>query len=138
VLLALALLQHEWGESDEDVCQRWRTDVAVMEACGRREVKADHAQAPVVLPATLAQFRRRLDQDLLDDLVAIQAAAALEQGLVSPAHLLVDPFPAEPSSQRVPDATTLDKAQKKACNASSGSPGRARSPPPHGQTKCLS
>jgi len=36
-----------------------------------------------------------------------------EEGFVSPAHLLVDTFPAEQGSQRVTDATTLYKAQKK-------------------------
>ena len=130
VLLALELLKHELGESDEDVCQRLRTDVAVMYACGLSEVTADRSQAHFVLPETLAQFRRRLDQDLMDDLVAIQAAAALEEGLVSPAHLLVDTFPSEQGSQRVTDATTLYKAQKKASTSSSGSPGSALSPPP--------
>jgi len=109
----LELLKHELGECDEAVCQRLRNDVAVMYACGLREVKADRAQAHVVLPETLAQFRRRLAQDLMDDLVAIQAAAAMEEGLVSPAHLLVDTFPAEQGSQRVTDATTRYKAQKK-------------------------
>ena len=33
VLLALELLKHELGESDEGICQRLRTDVAVMYAC---------------------------------------------------------------------------------------------------------
>src|SRR6266404_5349586 len=86
VLLALELLKHEVGESDEDVCHRLRTDVA------------------------------------------IQAAAALEEGLVSPAHLLVDTFPSEQGSQRVTDATTLYKAPKKAYNSSSGSRGSLLSP----------
>ena len=63
VLLALELLKHELGESDEDVCQRLRTDVAVMYACGLREVHADRSQAHFVLPETLAQFRHRLDQE---------------------------------------------------------------------------
>jgi hypothetical protein len=111
--MPLALLKHELGESEEDVCPRLRTAIAVMYACGLRAVKADRTQAHFVLPETLAQFRRRLDQDLMDDLVAIQAAAAMEKGLVSPAHLLVDTFPAEQGSQRVTDATTLYKAQKK-------------------------
>jgi hypothetical protein len=53
----------------------------------------------------------------MDDLGAIQAAAAMAEGLVSPAHLLVDTFPSEQGSQRVTDATTLYKAQKKACNS---------------------
>jgi hypothetical protein len=78
-----------------------------MYACGLPEVHADHAQAYVVFPETLAQFRGRIDQDLMDTLVAIQAAAAMDAGLVSPAHLLVDTFPAEQGSQRVTDATTL-------------------------------
>jgi hypothetical protein len=49
----------------------------------------------------------------MDELLAIQAAAAMEVGLVSPAHVLIDTFPAEQGSQRVTDATTLYKAQKK-------------------------
>jgi len=129
VLLALELLKHEVGESDEDVCQRLRTDVAVMYACGLREVHADHSQAHFVLPETLAQFRSRLDQALMDELVAIQAAAAMDEGLVSPAHLLVDTFPSEQGSQRVTDATTLYKAQKKSCTSSSASASSARSRP---------
>jgi transposase len=115
VLLALELLKHELSASDEDICQRLRTDVAVMYACGLPEVQADAAQAYFVLPETLAQFRSRIDQDLMDTLVAMQAAAAMEAGLISPAHLLVDTFPAEQGSQRVTDATTLYKAQKNSC-----------------------
>ena len=129
VLLALELLKHELGASDEDICQRLRTDVAVMYACGLREVHADRAQAHFVLPETLAQFRRRIDQDLMDTLVAIQAAAAMDAGLVSPAHLLVDTFPAEQGTQRVTDATTLYKAQKKPCSALPRSPSSAPDPP---------
>lgn len=128
VLLALELLKHELSESDEDVCQRLRTDVAVMYACGLREVQADRSQAHFVWPETLAQFRRRIDPDLMDALVAIQAAAAMDAGLVSPAHLLVDTFPSEQGSQRVTDATTLYKAQKKAFSSSSALPGSARPP----------
>jgi hypothetical protein len=119
VLLALELLKHELGESDEAVCQRLRTDVAVMYACGLCEVPAEPSQAHFVLPETLAQFRRRIDQDLMDKLVAIQSAAAMENGLVRPAHLLVDTFPSEQGSQRVTDATTLYKAQKKTFTSSS-------------------
>ena len=129
VLLALELLKHELGESDEDVCQRLRTDVAVMYACGLREVQADRSQPHFVLPETLAQFRHRLDQALMDELAAIQAAAAMEEGLVSPAHLLVDTFPSEQGSQRVTDATTLYKAQKKSFTSSRGSASNAHSRP---------
>lgn len=128
VLLALELLKHELGASDEDICQRLRTDVAVMYACGLREVHADRSQAHFVLPETLAQFRHRLDPDLLEELGAIQAAAAMEAELVSPAHLLVDTFPAEQGSQRVTDATTLYKVQKKFCASSRTAPDRAPHP----------
>src|SRR4029453_2301507 len=87
VLLALELLKHELGASDEDICQRLRTDMAVMYACGLREVQADCSQAHFVLPETLAQFRRRLNPELMDELLAIQAAAPMQDGLVIPAHL---------------------------------------------------
>lgn len=112
VLLALELLKHELSASDEDIGQRLRTDVAVMYACGLPEGHADAAQAYFVFPETLAPFRSRIDQDLMDTRGAIQGAAAMDAGLVSPAHLLVDPFPAEQGSQRVTEATTLYKAQK--------------------------
>ena len=118
VLLALELLKHELGASDEDICQRLRTDFAVMYACGLREYQAELSQAHFVLPTTLAEFRSRIDEALMDALLAIQAAAAMEAGLVSPAHLVIDTFPSEQGSQRVTDATTLYKAQKKRSNSS--------------------
>jgi hypothetical protein len=118
VLLALELLKHELGASDEQICHRLRTDFAVMYACGITEVQAHHSQAHFVFPQTLAHFRSRIDETLMDELLAIQAAAAMEEGLVSPAHLLVDTFPAEQGSQRVTDATTLYKAQKKSSSSS--------------------
>jgi hypothetical protein len=126
VWLALALLKHALGASDEDICQRLRTEMAVMYACGLREVQADRAQAPVVLPATLAQFRRRLAAALMDALLAIPAAAARQAGRVSPAHLLVDPFPAEPGRPRVTDATTLYQAQKHSSPSSTRAHAKAR------------
>jgi hypothetical protein len=43
----------------------------------------------------------------MDALIAIQAAAAMEEGLVSPAHLVLDTFPCEQGRPRVTDATTL-------------------------------
>jgi hypothetical protein len=107
VLLALELLKHEVGASDEAICERLRTDLAVMYACGLEDVQLDSPQAHFVLPETLAQFRGRLDEALIDELLAIQAAAAMAEGLVSPAHLLIDTFPSEQGSQRVTDATTL-------------------------------
>ena len=109
VLLALELLKHEVGASDEAICARLRTDFAVMYACGLREYQALREQASFVLPETLCEFRSRIDEVLMDELIAIQAAAAMEAGLVSPAHLVVDTFPCE----RVTDPTTLYKAQKK-------------------------
>src|SRR5882762_1513422 len=122
VLLALELLKHELGASDEDICQRLRTDFAVMYACGLREYQINPAQAHFVLPETLCEFRGRIDEALMDELLAIQAAAAMEEGLVRPAHLVIDTFPCEQGSQRVTDATTLYKAQKKRhCSKDSGS-----------------
>jgi hypothetical protein len=125
VLLALELLKHEVGASDDAICERLRTDVAVMYACGIEHVQLDSPHAHFVLPETLAQFRSRIDEALMDELLAIQAAAAMDEGLVSPAHLLVDTFPAEQGSQRVNDANTLYRAQKKFSNSLSTSPSSA-------------
>ena len=107
VLFALELLKHELGASDEAICQRLRTDFAVMYACGLRAYQVNPAQAHFVFPETLCEFRRRIDEALMDELLAIQAAAAMDAGLVSPAHLVIDTFPCEQGSQRVTDATTL-------------------------------
>ena len=78
-----------------------------MYAGGISEVQVDGSQEPGVLPAGLAQFRRRLDEPLMAEWLAIQAATAMEDGLVSPAPLVVDTFPSEPGSPRVHDAATL-------------------------------
>jgi hypothetical protein len=78
----------------------------------------DGSQEHFVLPEVLAQFRSRLDAPLMEELLAIQAATAMEDGLVSPAHLVVDTFPSEQGSQRVNDAATLYKAQKKSSRSS--------------------
>ena len=118
VLLALELLKHEMACSDEQICSRLRTDLAVMYACGIRAVQVDGSQAHFVLPEVLAPFRRRLDEPLMEELLALQAATAMEDGLVSPAHLVVDTFPSEQGSQRVNDAATLYKAQKKSSRSS--------------------
>jgi hypothetical protein len=113
VLLALELLKHELHCADEQICSQLRTDLAVMYVCGITEVQAAQAQRHFVLPESLSQFRSRLDEALLEELLALQAAAAIEQGVVSPAHLVVDTFPSEQGSQRVNDAATLYKAKKK-------------------------
>jgi hypothetical protein len=126
VLLALELLKHELHCSDEQICSQLRTDLAVMYACGIGEVQVDGSQGHFVLPEVLAQFRTRIDAALMDELLALQAAAAMEAGLVSPAHLVVDTFPSEQGSQRVNDAATLYKAKKKSSRSSSTSPLSAR------------
>ena len=118
VLLALELLKHELHCSDEQICSQLRTDLAVMYACGIAEVQVNRTQEHFVLPELLTQFRSRLDAALMDELLALQAAAAMEQGLVSPAHLVVDTFPSEQGSQRVNDAATLYKAKKKSSTSS--------------------
>jgi hypothetical protein len=89
-----------------------------MSACGITEVQANPPQAHFVLPAVLAQFRSRIDAALREALLAMQAAAAMDEGLVSPAHLLVDTFPADQGSPRGTEATTLYKAQKKSSSSS--------------------
>lgn len=131
VLLALELLKHELTCSDEAICQRLRTDFAVMYACGLTTLQADRQQAHFVLPETLCLFRSRIDEALMQELIAIQAAAAMDAGLVSPAHLLVDTFPAEQGSQRVTDATTLYKAQKKSSTSSTRLPKNVPLTPPN-------
>ncbi|MBT4504833.1 MAG: transposase [Gemmatimonadetes bacterium] len=113
VLLTLEILKAELACSDEQICSRLRTDFAVMYACGLERVHADRHQSHFVLPEVLAQFRSRLDETLMAELLQIQSTAAMEEGLVSPSHLVVDTFPSEQGSQRVTDATTLYKAKKK-------------------------
>jgi len=113
VLLALELLKAELACSDEQICSRLRTDFAVMYACGLEVVQADRAQSHFVLPELLAQFRSRLGEELMPQLLQIQATAAMDAGLVSPSHLVADTFASEQGSQRVTDATTLYKAKKK-------------------------
>jgi hypothetical protein len=117
VLLALELLKHELHCSDEQICSQLRTDLAVMYACGIAQVHVNRDQPHFVLPELLSQFRSRLDEALLQELLTIQAAAAIERGVVSPAHLVVDTFPSEQGSQRVNDAATLYKAKKKSSNS---------------------
>jgi len=129
VLFALELLTHELGAAAEDICHRWRTDFAVMYACGLRDYQVNPAQAHFVLPETLCEFRSRLDETLMDELIALQAAAAMGAGLVSPAHLVIDTFPCEQGSQRVTDATTLYKAQKNPLRSSQTSRRRATAAP---------
>lgn len=113
VLLGLELLKAELSCSDEQICSRLRTDFAVMYACGLETVQADSRQGHLVLPEILAQFRGRFSEALMPQLLQIQATAAMEAGLISPSHLVVDTFASEQGSQRVTDATTLYRAKKK-------------------------
>ena len=113
VLLALELLNHELHCCDEQICSQLRTDLAVMDVCGITQVQGNRSQEHFVLPEVLTSFRSRLDEALLNELLALQAAAAIEEGVVSPAHLVVDPFPSAQGSHRVNDAATLYKAKKK-------------------------
>ena len=117
VVLALELLKHELACSDDHICSRLRTDLAVMYACGIMAIQVDGAQEHFVLPEVLAQFRSRVEDSLREELLEIQAASAMEDGLVSPAHVVVDTFPSEQGSQRVNDAATLYKAQKKSSSS---------------------
>ena len=95
------------------MCPRLRTDFAVLYVCGLREYQGNPAPAHFGLPETLCAFRSRIDEALRDDLLAMQAAV-LAAGLVSPAPRVMDTLPSAQGSQRVTDATPLDKAQKKA------------------------
>jgi hypothetical protein len=92
--------------------------VAVLYACGIVEVQVEGAQEHCVLPEVRAHLRRRLDAPLLEERVAIQAATAMEAGLVSPAPVVVDTFPSEPGSPRVHAAATLYTAPKKSSRSS--------------------
>ena len=139
VLLGLELLKAETNCSDEAICSRLRTDFAVMYVCGLEDVQVDGSQAHFVLPETLSQFRSRMDEDLMAELVALQSGAVLDAGLVSTEHLVGDTFPVEQGSQRVTDATTLYKAKKSPPGRRpdnrfldgrrAGSPARKRHPP---------
>lgn len=113
VLLALELLKAEFSCSDEQICSRLRTDFAVMYACGITRVQVHKRQRHFVLPEILARFRAGLDEALIDQLLSIQASSAMEDGLVSPEHVVVDTFVSEQGGQRVTDASTLYKAKKK-------------------------
>lgn len=113
VLLALELLKAELNCSDEQICSRLRTDFAVMYACGISQVQVNQSQRHFVLPEILARFRAGMDESLMDQLLSIQGAGAMESGLVSPEQVVVDTYVSEQGSQRVTDAGTLYKAKKK-------------------------
>jgi len=126
VLRALELLTHELNASAEDICQRLRTDGAVMYACGLPEVHADHAQAHCVFPKpwpSAGAHRSRPDGHARGHTGGRGHGCRPRQ----PAHLLGATFPAEQGRQRVTEATTLSKAPK-----NSSTPG------PHQRAGCAS
>jgi hypothetical protein len=127
VRLALEVLKPELPCADEQSCNQLRTDLAVRYACGSAAVQRNRAQAHCVLPALLTQVRSRLDEALLQELGAIQAAGAIDQGMVSPAHVVVATCPSEPGRQRVHEAATLYEAEQK--SSSSSRRARSRGPP---------
>jgi hypothetical protein len=59
-----------------------------------------------VFPETLGELRSRIDEALREELIALQATAALEEGLVSPAPLVIATFASAQGSQRGTEATT--------------------------------
>jgi hypothetical protein len=132
VVLALERRNQELACAAAPLGRRVRTDLAVRYACGLTAVQVDRAQAHVVRPDVLAHCRSRLDAPLRAELLAIQAAPALADGLGSPAPLVVDTVPRAPGSQRVHAAATLDKAPKTSSRSSRPSP---RSAPP-GARRC--
>ena len=106
VLLALEVLKHDLGGADEDLGPRLRTDFAVMSAWGLRAYPAPRSPVHCVLPEPLCELRGRIDEALMEERIAIQAAAAREEGLVSPAPLGIATFPGEQGRPRVTEATT--------------------------------
>jgi hypothetical protein len=107
VVLAWELLKQELTCSDAQICSRLRTDLAVMSACGITAVQGDGAQAPCGLPEVLAHCRRRVEAPLMAARLALQAATAMADGLVRPAHLVVAPVPSEPGNPRVHEAAPV-------------------------------
>jgi len=132
VLWALEGWKPEVAGADAQSSSRWRTDLAVRSAGGIGAVQGDGSQAHGVLPEVLAHFRRRLDAPLLAERLAMQAATALEDGLVRPAPLVVDPVPRAHGSQRVHDAATRSKAPQKSSRSARPAPRRA----PPGARRC--
>ena len=136
VLLALELLKHEWACSDEQICSRLRTD------SGGDVCRVGSPRSRWIAPRSILCSRKSSPtfvavsmKPLMEELLAIQAATAMEEGLVSPAHLVVDTFPSEQGSQRVNDATTLYKAKKKSSRSSRPSPRNAPPETPRSRGK---
>jgi len=71
VLLACELLKAELACSDKQICSRLHTDFAVLYACGINQVQTDQDQSHFVLAKILAQFRGRLDEQIMAKLLQI-------------------------------------------------------------------
>jgi hypothetical protein len=122
VLWAGARLHQELACADEPIWSRWRTALAVMSAGGSTPVQGDQAQEQCVRPAGRAPSRRRRAAPLMAALLALQAAPAMADGVVSPAPLGGATVPRAQGRPRGTAAAPLEKAPKKASNASRPSP----------------
>ena len=80
-------------------------------------MQVNRAQAHFVFPELLPQFRSRRDEALLQEVLALHAAAAIDEGAGSAAQLVVAPFPSEQGSQRVTAAAPLDKAKNQSASS---------------------
>jgi hypothetical protein len=89
VLLAREWLTHARGGAEEDLCHRWRTDCAVLSACGLRAYHAPRSPVHVGLPETRCALRGRIDEARMEERSAIQAAAAREPTFRAEALILV-------------------------------------------------
>jgi hypothetical protein len=125
VVWAWEVWNHAVACADAQRWSRLRTALAVLSAWGIMAGQVDGSQEHVGLPAGLAHVRSRRDAPLRAARLAIQAATAREEGLVSPAPVVVDTFPSAPGSQRVHDAATLEKAAPKSSRSSRPEPRRA-------------
>ena len=134
VCLALELLQHAFGASDEARCHRLRTDFAVLYACGFRAYQVNPAPAPFVPPAPLGAFRSRIDAARMEEWIASHAAAAMAAGLLSPAPLVIDTFP---SAQGLPPGFAVPPASPRAIRGLPAlcCPGSPRSQRPAGVSR---
>jgi len=105
VLFALELLKHELGAPmriSAIACGPTLPSWMPVASKTIRSISQDH----FVFPETLCEFRSRIDETLLDELIAIKRQRDGRRA-GQPAHLVIDTFPCEQGSQRVTDATTL-------------------------------
>ena len=70
-------------------------------------IRAIRPKLTLYCPRPSARFAAAWTRPLTEARIAIQAAAAIDEGLVSPAHLVIDTLPSAQGRPRVTDATTL-------------------------------